>query len=68
MKTSLFLSLSALSFVVVAAGILYAQETRKDYSPKPDEQQGLGVGWPAGSLDQEQGADLAARISAALGA
>ena len=39
MKTSLFLSLSAISFVVSAAGILYAQETRKDYSPKPDEQQ-----------------------------
>ncbi len=39
MKTSLFLSLSAISFVVSAAGILYAQETRKDFSPKPDEQQ-----------------------------
>jgi parallel beta-helix repeat protein len=39
MKTSLFLSLSAISFVVSAAGILYARETRKDYSPKPDEQQ-----------------------------
>ncbi len=39
MKTSLFLSLSAISFVVSATGITYATETRKDFSPKPDEQQ-----------------------------
>ena len=34
--------------------------------PKPDEKRGLGVGWPAGSLDQEQGADLAKQIAAAV--
>ncbi len=34
--------------------------------PKPDEDSGLGVGWPAGKLDPKQGADLAARIAAAL--
>ncbi len=39
MKTSLFLSLSAISLIVSAASISYAQETRKDFSPKPDEQQ-----------------------------
>ncbi len=39
MKTGLFLSLSAVSFVVSVAGISYATETRKDFSPKPDEQQ-----------------------------
>ncbi|NQT03252.1 MAG: right-handed parallel beta-helix repeat-containing protein [Planctomycetes bacterium] len=39
MKTNLFLSLFAISFVVSAAGISYARENRKDFSPKPDEQQ-----------------------------
>ncbi|MFZ2146375.1 MAG: right-handed parallel beta-helix repeat-containing protein [Sedimentisphaerales bacterium] len=39
MKTTLFLSLSAVYFVVSAAGISHALETRKDFSPKPDEQQ-----------------------------
>ena len=39
MKTTLFLSLSAVYFVVSTAGISYTLETRKDYSPKPDEQQ-----------------------------
>lgn len=35
--------------------------------PKPDEPSGLGVGWPGGKLDPEQGAELARRIAAALG-
>jgi histidine triad (HIT) family protein len=35
--------------------------------PKPDLERGLGVGWPAGSLDSETGAKLAAQIAAALG-
>ncbi len=39
MKTKLFLSLFAISFVVSAAGISYAQEARKDFSPQPDERQ-----------------------------
>ena len=30
--------------------------------PKPDEKSGLGVGWPAGKLDPEKGAELAAKI------
>jgi histidine triad (HIT) family protein len=34
--------------------------------PKPDARRGLGVGWPAGSLDQQTGAQLAAQIVAAL--
>ena len=34
--------------------------------PKPDRQQGLSVGWPAGSLTSEDGKRLAARIAAAL--
>jgi histidine triad (HIT) family protein len=34
--------------------------------PKPDRQQGLGVGWPAGSLASEDGKRVAARIAAAL--
>ncbi len=39
MKTSFLLSLFAVSFVVSALNISYAQESRKDFSPKPDEQQ-----------------------------
>jgi len=39
MKTSLFLSLCAISFVVSTVSISYAQETRKDFSPKLNEQQ-----------------------------
>ncbi len=34
--------------------------------PKPDGEQGLGVGWPAGELDQEQGTALAQRLRDAL--
>lgn len=34
--------------------------------PKPDERAGLGVGWPAGKLDPEEGAELAASLRAAL--
>ena len=34
--------------------------------PKPDGTRGLGVGWPAGKLDSEQGKDLLARMTAAL--
>ena len=30
--------------------------------PKPDEKQGLGVGWPASKLDPKKGAELAAAI------
>jgi histidine triad (HIT) family protein len=36
--------------------------------PKPDEQSGLGIGWPAGKLDPVEGAELAARIVKELGA
>ena len=32
--------------------------------PKPNEDQGLGVKWPAGQLDQEQAGQLAQSISA----
>jgi parallel beta-helix repeat protein len=39
MKTSLFLSLFAISFVVGAAGTSYAQKSQEDFSPQPDEQQ-----------------------------
>jgi parallel beta-helix repeat protein len=39
MKTRLFLSLFAISFVASTAGISLAEETRKDFSPAPDEQQ-----------------------------
>jgi histidine triad (HIT) family protein len=35
--------------------------------PKPDEASGLGVGWPSGKLDAEQGKALAARMAQALG-
>ena len=34
--------------------------------PKPDHQQGLGVGWPAGSLSTEDGNRLAEKIAAAV--
>jgi histidine triad (HIT) family protein len=34
--------------------------------PKPDAAAGLGIGWPAGSLDQAQAAALAKQITAAL--
>ncbi len=36
--------------------------------PKPDEQSGLGVGWPAGKLDPARGAELAAKIVSELAA
>jgi histidine triad (HIT) family protein len=35
-------------------------------SPKPNRQEGLGVGWPAGSLPTEEGARLAKKIAAAV--
>lgn len=35
--------------------------------PKPAHEAGLGIGWPAGKLDDAAGATLAARITAALG-
>lgn len=34
--------------------------------PKPDDEAGLGVGWPAGKLDPEAGRALAEQIRAAL--
>jgi len=34
--------------------------------PRHDDGRGLGIGWHPGSLDNEEGAALAARISAAL--
>ena len=34
--------------------------------PKTDVKSGLGVGWPAGSLDNEQGQKLASKIVAEL--
>jgi histidine triad (HIT) family protein len=34
--------------------------------PKPNRQEGLGVGWPAGSLPTEEGARLAKKIAAAV--
>jgi histidine triad (HIT) family protein len=30
--------------------------------PKPDDKSGLGIGWPAGKLDPQKGAELAAQI------
>jgi histidine triad (HIT) family protein len=36
--------------------------------PKPNEKSGLGLGWPAGKLDPERGAELAAQIRKELGA
>lgn len=35
--------------------------------PKPSEEQGLGLRWPAGKLDPAQGAALAEKVRAALG-
>jgi histidine triad (HIT) family protein len=35
-------------------------------SPKPSPREGLGVGWPAGSLPREAGAELAQKIAAAV--
>ena len=34
--------------------------------PKPDEARGLGIRWPAGTLDAEEGKRLAAGIAGAL--
>ena len=34
--------------------------------PKPNSEQGLGVGWPSQKLDDARGADLAERMRAAL--
>ena len=34
--------------------------------PKPNDREGLGIGWPTGSLTAEDGARLAARIAAAV--
>jgi histidine triad (HIT) family protein len=34
--------------------------------PKPHPQQGLGIGWPAGSLEKQAGAALARQIAAAI--
>ncbi|MCB9660095.1 MAG: HIT family protein [Sandaracinaceae bacterium] len=36
--------------------------------PKPDSDRGLGVGWPAGKLDGQAGAALAAKLRDALAA
>lgn len=35
--------------------------------PRPPEGGGLGIGWPAGELDGDEGAELAARIAGSLG-
>ena len=35
--------------------------------PKPSDDQGLGVGWPAGSLDNDAGAALAEKLRAVIG-
>ena len=35
--------------------------------PKPSHDEGLGIGWPAQALDQRDGAELAAKLRAALG-
>lgn len=35
--------------------------------PKPSGDDGLGLGWPARTLDQKSGAELAAKLRAALG-
>lgn len=35
--------------------------------PKPNAREGLGVGWPATSLDSQAAAALAAKIAAAIG-
>ena len=34
--------------------------------PKPNRQEGLGIGWPVRAFDHQQGAELAARIRAAI--
>jgi histidine triad (HIT) family protein len=34
--------------------------------PKPSHGEGLGIGWPARALDQKVGAELAAKLRAAL--
>lgn len=34
--------------------------------PKPNHSEGLGVGWPARSLDQRAGSELAAKLHAAI--
>jgi diadenosine tetraphosphate (Ap4A) HIT family hydrolase len=34
--------------------------------PKPPDGGGLGIGWPSGDLDPEEGADLALRIADAI--
>ena len=34
--------------------------------PKPDARQGLGIGWPAGSLEREAAATLAKKIAALI--
>lgn len=34
--------------------------------PKPDEEHGLGVGWPSGKLKPDVGSELAARLRTAL--
>jgi len=34
--------------------------------PKPDRAEGLGIGWPARSLDHQAAADLCAKLRAAL--
>jgi histidine triad (HIT) family protein len=34
--------------------------------PKPSPREGLGVGWPSGSLAREAGAELAQKIAAAV--
>lgn len=34
--------------------------------PKPSAEAGLGIGWPAGKLDDAQGAALAAQIAAGM--
>jgi histidine triad (HIT) family protein len=34
--------------------------------PKPSHREGLGIGWPAQSLDQRAGSELAAKLRAAI--
>ena len=34
--------------------------------PKPNAREGLGIGWPMGTFDHQAGAELAARIAAAI--
>jgi histidine triad (HIT) family protein len=34
--------------------------------PKIDAEGGLGIGWPAGSLDEDEGGELAHRLAASL--